>query len=107
MKQCQITGVRPHTGHRYHRSGLAKKKGGIGRHLTKRVKRTFFPNLHDKRIWVPELNDFVKVRLTCHAMRIIDRRGAYSVLKEAGLLPKKPYTPPTDAKAPAAKATKA
>jgi large subunit ribosomal protein L28 len=88
MKECQITGVRPYRAHRYHRSGLAKKKGGIGRHLTKKVKRTFTPNLHDKRIFVPELNDWVKVRLTCRALRIIDKKGAYAVLKDAGLLAK-------------------
>jgi large subunit ribosomal protein L28 len=86
MKLCQITGARPFRANKYHRSGLAKKKGGIGRHLTKAVRRTISPNLKDKRIWVPELNDWVKVRLTCHAMRIIDRKGAYRTLKEAGLI---------------------
>jgi large subunit ribosomal protein L28 len=88
MKVCQITGVRSFRAYKYHRSGLAKKKGGIGRHLTKKVKRTISPNLQDKRIWVPELSDWVKVRLSCRAMRLIDRKGAFSVLNEAGLLKK-------------------
>lgn len=40
---CIIRGTMPHKGRRIHRSGLAKKKGGIGRHVTKTVNRTVFP----------------------------------------------------------------
>ena len=32
------------------RRGLAKKKGGIGMHIVKNVKRTFKPNLQSARI---------------------------------------------------------
>ena len=39
---CIIRGTMPHKGRRIHRSGLAKKKGGIGRHVTKTVNRTVF-----------------------------------------------------------------
>ena len=59
-KVCEITGARVRRGSRIHRSGLAKKKGGIGRHVTKVVKRDVSPNLRKKRIWVPELNKYVK-----------------------------------------------
>jgi len=88
MRVCQITGVRVTTGHRIHRSGKAKKEGGIGKHITKRVKRKFYPNLQDKRIWVPELNDWVKVRLSTRALKTINKNGAYKVLLEAGLIEK-------------------
>ncbi len=47
---CQITGARVRRGRKIHRSGLAKKKGGIGRHVTKAVKRDVSPNLITKRI---------------------------------------------------------
>ena len=40
---CQITGVGVTRGHHIHRSGKAKKEGGIGRHITKRVKRVILP----------------------------------------------------------------
>jgi large subunit ribosomal protein L28 len=63
-KVCQITGVGVTRGHHIHRSGKAKKEGGIGKHITKRVKRVIFPNLRTKRIWVPELAKFVTVKLT-------------------------------------------
>ncbi|MEM0969196.1 MAG: 50S ribosomal protein L28 [Verrucomicrobiota bacterium] len=83
---CSIRGSRVTSGRRIHRSGLAKKKGGIGRHVTKTVKRTFSPNLKSKRIWVPELNRFVRVKLSPKALKTIDKNGAYRTLKKAGLI---------------------
>lgn len=83
---CQITGAKVSFGHRDHRSGKAKKEGGIGRHLTKRVKRRFYPNILDKNIWVPELGKFVKVRLTARALKTVNKNGAYRTLLKAGLI---------------------
>ena len=83
---CQITGAKAKSGNRIHRSGLAKKKGGIGRHVTKVVKRVFRPNLRKKRIFVPELNKFIDVKLSARALKTIDKNGAYNVLKGAGLI---------------------
>ncbi|MEM9481678.1 MAG: 50S ribosomal protein L28 [Verrucomicrobiota bacterium] len=83
---CQITGARPRKGRKIHRSGLAKKKGGIGRHVTKTVKRDVSPNLMTKRIWVPELKRSVKVKLTARALKTIAKNGAYATLKKAGLI---------------------
>ena len=42
---CQLTGKRPRKGNHIWRSGKAKKKGGIGTHITGVTKRRFFPNL--------------------------------------------------------------
>ncbi len=84
---CKITGARVTTGRRIHRKGLAKKKKGIGRMVTKEVKRTFTPNLQKKRIWVPELNEFVTVKVSARGLKTISKNGAYKTLKEAGLLP--------------------
>ncbi len=83
---CSITGAKVRRGGKVHRSGLAKKKGGIGRHVTKVVKRNVSPNLHTKRIWVPELTRHVKVKLTARALKTIAKNGAYSTLKKAGLV---------------------
>ena len=83
---CSIRGTRPHSGRKIHRSGLAKKKGGIGRHVTKTVKRTILPNIQTKRIWVPELNRHVRVKLSCRALKTINKNGAYKTLKDAGLI---------------------
>ena len=64
MKVCSITKARPTKGSIIHRRGLAKKKGGIGQHVTKVVSRMFTPNLKTRRLWVTELNRFVTVKLT-------------------------------------------
>jgi large subunit ribosomal protein L28 len=83
---CSIRGTRVRSGGKIHRSGLAKKKGGIGRHVTKVVKRTVSPNLQNKRIWVPELGRFVRVKLSCRALKTVNKNGAFKTLKEAGLV---------------------
>lgn len=85
-KVCSITGSKVRIGRRIHRSGLAKKKGGIGRHVTKTVKRTVSPNLQTKRIFVPELDRFVKVKLSAKAIKTINKNGAYVTLKKAGII---------------------
>lgn len=85
-RACKITGAKVTTGRRIHRSGKAKKLGGIGRHVTKTVKRQFKPNLRQKRVWVPELGRHVRVRVSARALKTIDKKGAYRTLKEAGLI---------------------
>jgi len=47
---CAVTGKKTITGRRIVRKGLAKKKGGIGLHVTSATKRTFKPNLQRVRI---------------------------------------------------------
>ena len=83
---CKITGAKVTSGQKIHRSGRAKKKGGIGRHVTGSVKRQFKPNLRQKRVWVPELGKFVRVRVSARGLKTIDKNGAFKTLKEAGLL---------------------
>ena len=82
---CDITGSKSARGSVIHRRGLAKKKGGVGRHVTKNVPRTFAPNLREQRIWVPELKKFVRVKATARGLKTINKNGAYKALKKAGL----------------------
>ncbi len=42
---CELTGKGPRKGSHIWRSGKAKKKGGIGTHVTAVTKRRFLPNL--------------------------------------------------------------
>jgi large subunit ribosomal protein L28 len=86
MKVCSITHARPIKGSKIHRRGLAKKKGGIGQHVTKMVPRTFEPNLKKKRIWVSELKRFVTVKLTARALKTVTKNGAFATLREAGVV---------------------
>ncbi|MEM1083489.1 MAG: bL28 family ribosomal protein [Verrucomicrobiota bacterium] len=85
-KVCSIRGSRVRSGGKINRSGLAKKKGGIGRHVTKVVKRKVTPNLQSKRIFIPEQNRWVRVTLSCRALKTINKNGAYATLKKAGLI---------------------
>lgn len=98
MRVCEITNARPVRGSKIHRRGLAKKKGGIGQHVTKVVKRMFFPNLQTKRIWVPELGRFIKVKLTVRALKTVTKNGAYATLLKAGVIDR----PATISKTPTA-----
>lgn len=83
---CSITHARPTKGHVIHRRGMAKKKGGVGRHVTANTPRLFIPNLKVRRIWVPELKKFVTVKLTARAIKTVTKNGAYATLKKAGIV---------------------
>ena len=49
-KRCDVCGKGKLVGGSITRRGLAKKKGGIGTHVVKNVKRTFMPNLQVCRV---------------------------------------------------------
>ena len=83
---CDINGTKALKGRKIHRRGLAKKKGGIGQHVTATTRRYFLPNLKTKRVWVPELKKFVTVKLTARALKTIAKNGAYPTLKKAGIV---------------------
>ena len=84
--KCQITGAKPVRGSKIHRRGLAKKKGGIGMHVTAVSPRWHKPNLKTKRVWVPELKKFVTVKATARAFKTISKNGAAKTLAKAGLI---------------------
>ena len=88
---CQVTKRGTRTGNSISRRGLAKPKGGIGLKTTGVTKRKFKVNVQNKRIWVPELNRHVRVRLSAKALKSINVNGAYRVLVKAGLI--KPLRP--------------
>ena len=72
-KVCQITGKKGLSGHRVS-------------HANNKSNHVQQPNLQKKRIYVPELKRFVKVRLSTKGLKTLDKRGAYRTLKEAGLI---------------------
>lgn len=50
---CYVTGKKRVVGSRISRKGQSKKSGGIGTHVTKKVKRVFKPNLQRVKIMLP------------------------------------------------------
>jgi large subunit ribosomal protein L28 len=68
-KVCELTGKRP-------------LKGNHVSHSNHKTKRHFMPNLKKKRIFVPELNDFVEVKISMSALRTISKHGLYDYVKK-------------------------
>ena len=85
-RRCQITGAITASGNRKKTRGKAKYLGGVGTKITGLTKRRFKVNLQSKRVWVPELNSFVRVRLSARALKTISKKGAYRTLIDAGIL---------------------
>ena len=85
-RTCEVTGRGTRSGGSIARRGLAKAKGGVGRQTTGRSKRKFKVNVQKKRIFVPELGQYVTVRLSTRALRTISKNGAYSTLLKAGVI---------------------
>ncbi len=79
-KVCQVTGKKPSRGFKYVTRGIAKKNKGIGLKTTGKNKRVFNPNLKRKRIWLPEENRFISLRLTTSAMRTIEKKGITAIV---------------------------
>ena len=67
-RRCEITGVGPISG-----SSIS--------HAHNKTKRRFLPNLHKKRIWVSELNRFVKVKLSSKALKTLAKNGTAELAK--------------------------
>jgi large subunit ribosomal protein L28 len=44
------------------------------------------PNLQKKKIFVPELNRSISLKLSSLAIKTINKRGAYNVLKKAKII---------------------
>jgi large subunit ribosomal protein L28 len=88
---CQITGRGTSFGRSIARRGLPKAKGGVGLKTTGMTKRRFKVNVQTKRIWVPELGEHVRVRVSAKGLRTINKNGAYRTLLKAGLI--KPVKP--------------
>ena len=68
-KVCEVTGKRPMAGNNVS-------------HAHNKTRRRFLPNLHTQRIWVASENRWVKMRISCKGLRIIDKKGIDVVLAE-------------------------
>lgn len=89
-RTCQVTGRGTQVGGTIARRGLPKKDGGVGLRTTGKNKRKFKVNVQKKRIWVPELCEYVTVKISTRALRTVMKNGAYPTLLKAGLIRPKP-----------------
>ena len=67
---CQITGKKVITGNNVS-------------HSKRRTRRKFYPNLFDKRFYLPEEDRWVKLRVSASGIRIINKKGLKIALDEA------------------------
>ncbi|MCY3666236.1 MAG: 50S ribosomal protein L28 [Gemmatimonadetes bacterium] len=67
---------------------LTKVKGLVGNnvsHSQRKTKRVQQPNLIKKRIFIPEENRTITLRLTARALRTLNKKGVHQFLKENGI----------------------
>ena len=63
-------------------TGKAVMTGNNVSHANNRTRRRFLPNLHTHRFWVEGEKRWVKLRVSTHGMRIIDKCGIENVLAD-------------------------
>ena len=81
-RTCALTGKKSSFGRTYTLRGIAKKKKGIGLKITGCTNRRFLPNLKKKRVWIPEENRFVTLRLSVAAIRTMDKKGVTAAVRQ-------------------------
>lgn len=67
---CQITGKKMMTGNNVS-------------HSKRRTKRKFYPNLFDKKFYLPEEDRWITLKVSAKAIRTINKNGLLNTLKEA------------------------
>ncbi len=67
---CQITGKKPIVGHHVSHSNI-------------KTKRWFYPNIQEKKFFIPEENRWIKLRVSAKGMRIINKKGVLQSIKDA------------------------
>lgn len=66
---CQVTGKKPQLGN--HVS-----------HANNKTRRRFLPNLQYRRFWVETEKRWIRMRVSQHGLRTIDKKGIDAVLAE-------------------------
>ena len=54
-------------------------------HANNKTKRRQFPNLQQKKVFVPELGKSISIKVTTSELRTIDKIGLVNYLKKQGL----------------------
>jgi large subunit ribosomal protein L28 len=66
---CQVTGKGVQTGNNVS-------------HANNKTRRRWLPNLHERRFWVASENRWIKLRVSNHALRTIDKNGIEAVIAQ-------------------------
>lgn len=71
-RTCTFTGKRPNVANNIS-------------HSHRKSKRRQLPNLQTRRLWWPEGNAFVRIKLSTRALRTIDKKGLDLFARESGV----------------------
>lgn len=71
-RKCKITGKGPMTGFNVS-------------HAQNHTKRRWLPNIQNQRIYVPEEDRWVRVRMSTRALRTVTKKGLMNYLRKKGL----------------------
>ena len=66
---CELTGKRPISGNKVS-------------HSNRKSKRRFLPNLFTKRLFIPETNEWVTLKISTSALKTINKLGLHAYLKK-------------------------
>ena len=71
-RKCQLTGKKPLVGNRVS-------------HANNKTKMRQLPNLQSKRIYLPDEERWVRVRLSARALRTVSKKGLKQFLRDEGM----------------------
>ena len=71
-RRCELTGKKAN-------NGFALS------HSHRRTKRLQHANLQNKRVWWPEGNRWVKLKLSTKTIKTLEKKGLQAMAKEAGI----------------------
>lgn len=71
-RKCKLTGKKP----------LAGSRISHAHNVTPRMQK---PNIQTKRIFVPELDRWVRIKLSTRALRTVNKKGLMRFLRDEGL----------------------
>ena len=77
-KICELTGKRPMSGNKVS-------------HSNAKTRRRFLPNLQTKKFYIPEVDEWVVLKVSTQAIRSISKLGIYEYIRK---LEKKGYDTP-------------
>jgi large subunit ribosomal protein L28 len=71
-RKCIFTGKRPNVANKVSHSNIKTKKRQL-------------PNVHTRRIWWPEGERFIRIKLSTRALRTLRKKGLQSYAAEVGI----------------------
>jgi large subunit ribosomal protein L28 len=57
--------------------------GNTVSHSNNRTKRKFYPNLQEKKFYIPEEKRWIVLKVSAAGIRTIDKKGIFDAIKEA------------------------